>query len=171
MTKNRESNSRFFLCRLRRFGNCSKLGTDPLLPFQFVQFLMSDSSKFSSIRLITVFLVTCLVMTGRLDAVQEELSVERVDFRSKVLPIFEQHCLDCHSEDNVEGNLDLLSQAAIQNGGFSGLPIVHEDLGKSELILRIESDDPNYQMPKDGEKLSGEQIEIIRAWVAQVGRF
>ena len=99
------------------------------------------------------------------------LGIERIDFRASILPIFERSCLECHSGDNVQGNLNLLSRMSVDEGGFTGLPIIGNSLDESELVQRISSSDSDYRMPKSGPALADDEITIITKWIEQGGSF
>ena len=88
-----------------------------------------------------------------------------VQFEKDILPILRQHCFDCHSEENVEGDLRLDSSEGFQNGGHSGSPILADTIGNSELYLRITSTTDGYRMPKRRPRLPEEQIQLITDWI------
>ena len=90
-----------------------------------------------------------------------------VDYQREVLPILENHCFECHTGGNVNGNLRLNSRAGLDERGFSGLPIVAATLDESELILRITSDDEEFRMPRSAPALSEHEIALLTNWVAQ----
>lgn len=90
-----------------------------------------------------------------------------VDFEKDVLPIFRQHCFQCHSGENTEGELSLESVSAIRRGGHTGNPMLAAALKESELYLRIVSRSSGYRMPKEGDPLSQENIDVIATWVRQ----
>ena len=106
------------------------------------------------------------------DASQAKTAAElRVDFRNDVLPIFQQRCLECHSDENIEGNLNLLSHDSIAEGGFSGRPIIGNSLGESELYQRIISKNEDDRMPRSDSELSRDEIDVIGNWILQGGSF
>ena len=84
-----------------------------------------------------------------------------------VQPIFRKHCFECHGSGNEEGSLNLGIRARVMEGGEHGPAIVKGDSLTSLLIHRIASQDENQVMPPDGERLSDEQIGILRAWIDQ----
>ncbi len=89
-----------------------------------------------------------------------------VDFKRDVLPIFQEHCIDCHGADLAESNLSLESPLAALKGGDSGEQvIVPGDSRRSYLLERVTAADADSRMPPDGEPLSAEQLERLRAWV------
>lgn len=93
---------------------------------------------------------------------------ENIDFEKEILPIFRQHCFECHGEGNTEGELSVESIALLLRGGHTGAPILSAKLGDSELYLRITSLSRGYRMPKKGDPLPPEDIEKIGKWIQQV---
>ena len=91
-----------------------------------------------------------------------------VDFEKEILPIFRQHCFECHGEGNTEGELSLESISAIRGGGHTGSPLLSSNLGDSELYLRITSLSDGYRMPKKGDPLPQRDVDRIGRWVQQV---
>jgi mono/diheme cytochrome c family protein len=82
-------------------------------------------------------------------------------FESQILPIFESKCIACHGADSPQQGLDLRSRAAIIKGGKSGPAIQAGSSAKSLLLEKIIT----KQMPPMDPKLTGEEIETVRAWI------
>ncbi|QEG43331.1 DUF1553 domain-containing protein [Roseimaritima ulvae] len=94
------------------------------------------------------------------------LAAAETDFQRDVLPIFQEHCIDCHGTDLAESNLSLESPLAALAGGDSGeRVIVPGDAAGSYLIERVTTEDEDSRMPPDGDPLSDEQLAHLRAWV------
>lgn len=83
-------------------------------------------------------------------------------FTSKVLPILESRCFECHGDADVEAELHLTSRKAILTGGESGAAMVPGDPDRSLIIqaMRYES----FQMPPRN-KMPDEEIAIIAKWI------
>ena len=83
--------------------------------------------------------------------------------------IFAEHCLGCHGPDDKNGGLALTSRDNLLKELESGAPaVVPGDPGKSELIARILSSDPDEQMPpKKKKRLTAPEIEALKKWVAE----
>src|SRR4051794_6081774 len=85
---------------------------------------------------------------------------------SQVQAIFNKHCLSCHDQKEAEGGLVLESHQLAIKGGDSGPVIVPGKSGESILVQQIEhAKKPFMPPPKKGDKLSDEEIKIIRAWI------
>ncbi len=85
-------------------------------------------------------------------------------FAKRVAPIFETHCVSCHSGEHPKGGLDLTVAAKGLSGGESGPLLVAGKPQESLLVEYISGDEP--EMPKDAAPLKGEEVETIRAWIA-----
>ncbi len=83
------------------------------------------------------------------------------DFQRDVLPILSRHCLQCHGEAVQMGNLDLRSPASMLKGGNKGLALVKGSAEQSLLYQRI----VDKSMPMGEEKLTGNEIGLIGAWI------
>ncbi len=84
-------------------------------------------------------------------------------FESKVMPILEENCMDCHSEaDDLGGELALISRKMILEGGESGPAVDLKNPHNSILLDAINYG--AYKMPPGG-KLSKDEIDTITTWV------
>lgn len=86
-------------------------------------------------------------------------------FEHDVWPILRERCVRCHGPERVEGSLRLDRHELALRGGHTGGDILGKN-GDSELLRRLESEDPGYRMPRDEVPLSVDQVEILRAWIA-----
>ena len=89
-------------------------------------------------------------------------------FAVKVLPLLTRKCFACHGGDveDRQGEFDMRSRASMLGGGESGEPaLVPGDPDASPLYLAIQWD--GLEMPpKENDRLTPEEIEWIRAWIA-----
>src|SRR5262249_32329017 len=89
---------------------------------------------------------------------------------SEVRAIFAARCLACHGNDpkQLKGEYDLRTRAAAIKGGESGeVAIAPGEPDKSPLYRAITWQDDALQMPpKANDRLTVEQIAIIRRWIA-----
>jgi hypothetical protein len=83
-------------------------------------------------------------------------------FESEVLPILSAHCLKCHGEKKPKAGLDLRSPASMLKGGESGPALVPGACDKSLLFEMVQKGE---MPPKKGEKLTAEQIAVLKAWI------
>jgi len=94
-------------------------------------------------------------------------------FGLAVRPLLTEKCIRCHGPDSAEAGLDLSSAAkatALLDSG--AIAIVPGDAGKSAVLERVSSQDPDVRMPPgDEEPLTAEQIEILSSWIDAGARY
>ena len=120
---------------------------------------------------VAILPFTCLLVAGlNLLLLANGLSADEIDFRSKIQPIFAEHCSQCHGVDEAkrESGYRLDTREGALAGGESGaVAIVPGKSAESELVRRIVSEDPDTLMPPPSEKkpLSPEQKESLKRWI------
>ncbi len=104
-------------------------------------------------------------------SVGEEVE-HKVDFDRDIRPILSDNCYACHGPDEKQRKAGL--RLDIEEGAFRELEdgikaIVPEKPDESELIFRVEMDDPTIQMPPPdfGKTLNAEQVGLLRTWIEQ----
>jgi hypothetical protein len=94
-----------------------------------------------------------------------------VDFDREIRPILSEHCYPCHGPDKnarkSDLRLDRKEDAFRERSGIAA--IVPAKAEESELIRRITTDDPDEVMPppKFKKRLSAQQIDGLRRWIAE----
>lgn len=94
-----------------------------------------------------------------------------VDFNADIQPIFQKFCLKCHGPDKQLSGFRLDREGDAVRGGDAGAAW---EVGKSDeslLIKYVAGLDPDVVMPPEGEKLSAEQVGLLRAWIDQGSRW
>jgi mono/diheme cytochrome c family protein len=87
-------------------------------------------------------------------------------YESKVRPILEDHCFDCHGEDKQKNKLRLDSAVGILRGGESWEPLLVRGVSaESYIIKRVTSANAKEVMPPKGERLTAEQVATLKAWI------
>ena len=98
-----------------------------------------------------------------------------VRFNQDVRPILSQQCFPCHGPDQnkrkAKLRLDQAEDALAPHKG--GRPIVPGKPEESELIRRINSRDPEEQMPPppSGKTLTDQQRGLLRTWIQEGARY
>lgn len=91
-----------------------------------------------------------------------------VSFRNQIAPILASQCVGCHGPDLSEGEFRLDTFEHLMTAGASTLAsITPKDVDDSEVLRLVASDDEGERMPKDGDPLPKEQVELIRRWIAE----
>lgn len=92
----------------------------------------------------------------------------QVNFTTHVQPILQARCYACHGEQLQLRKLRLDRRADAIRGGESGIPaIVPGDSANSLLIRYVAAIDPDVVMPPEGDKLTPDQVGLLRAWIDQ----
>lgn len=98
-------------------------------------------------------------------------AAEPVRFGRDVLPILAANCFACHGPDekNRKAGLRLDMESEAKAKRRSGSPIVPNDPGKSLILARLTSADPDLIMPPPSshKQISAAQIDILRRWIAE----
>ena len=107
---------------------------------------------------------------------------DKVDFESKVLPIFKERCFQCHQKEYTDpktgrlrkpkGEFRMDNPELFLKGGADGDDLIPGNPLKSKVYTFVtlpESDDD--AMPKKGDRLTKEQQDLIKNWIAQGASF
>lgn len=86
-----------------------------------------------------------------------------VDFAHQIVPLIRKHCAACHTAGRHEGSLSFDTRDDLLRSDVIDLANVAD----SELLARLQSDDPDERMPKDMEPLAEAEIELFRRWIAE----
>lgn len=87
----------------------------------------------------------------------------QISFASNVMPIFEAKCIKCHGVESKKEGLDMRTYDVTLAGSFNGPVLTPGNADNSLLVQLIE----RGKMPNRGQKLTPEEIQIIRDWVNQ----
>lgn len=118
------------------------------------------------------YLVGLVFLTARLPSLCCAGEVTRdVDFNRRVHPILSDKCFRCHGPDEGQRQAGLRldkRESAIAELESGCRAIVPGRPDESELVARINSDDPDIRMPpSDSNKsLSNSERDVLRAWIA-----
>jgi mono/diheme cytochrome c family protein len=91
----------------------------------------------------------------------------KVDFVKDIQPILESRCYECHSAQKHKAELRWDVKKLALKGGESGPAIVPGKSSESRIIQLVSGLNPDLVMPQKGDRLSPEQIGLLRAWVDQ----
>lgn len=86
---------------------------------------------------------------------------EEVSFTSEVMPILEQYCWECHSEESAELGLKLDTYEGVMAGSDYGTVVEAGDGDGSLMIDMMLGGD----MPENGDPVPADQIELIKTWI------
>jgi hypothetical protein len=91
----------------------------------------------------------------------------QVDFNRDVKPLFAKYCFNCHGPDKQQAGLRLDVQGDAVRGGDSGPAFEAGKSGTSLLIKYVAGLDPDIVMPPEGDKLTKDDVALLRAWIDQ----
>jgi WD40 repeat protein len=87
------------------------------------------------------------------------------DFTKDVAPIFAKYCSGCHNDNDLEGELSLVSFAKLQKGGEKGAVVV-PNRADASLMMRMLTGEVDPSMPpKDEPQPTDAEINVLRAWI------
>src|SRR5687768_10409262 len=88
---------------------------------------------------------------------------------AEVNAIFVKNCLECHADDEPEGNLVLETFDTLMKGGENGPSIVPGKSSESLLVKLVQGFEvggkKKIMPPGKREKLKPEEIALIRGWI------
>jgi mono/diheme cytochrome c family protein len=131
-------------------------------------------------RTLRSFLTFCAIVTPTLAARGAEpdrgvalppAAGRTIDFDRDVRPILAEHCHSCHGPRKQQSDLRLDRREAAVAGGAEGPAILPGDGAGSPLVQRVAGLDPDAVMPPKGERLTTEQVGVLRAWIDQGARW
>ena len=126
---------------------------------------------------LSVFLVllSAAVSLGEARSVRSARQ-HSLDFNRDIRPIFSENCFACHGPDKNKRKAGLRldrraeATAKLESGERAVVP---GDIAKSHLLKVVSAEDDDDRMPpkKTGKRLTKEQIELLRDWIAQGAEF
>jgi len=92
-----------------------------------------------------------------------------VDFAKDIEPLFANNCYSCHGPKKQEAGLRLDSKADALKGGeeFGAKVLQPGKSAESVLVHAVAHANPDLKMPKKGDRLTAEQVGLLRAWIDQ----
>src|SRR6266478_1290391 len=91
----------------------------------------------------------------------------QIDFVKDIQPNFAGHCYDCHGPKKQEAQFRLDTKDIALKGGELGPAILPGKSAESLLVQAVAGVKPDFVMPKKGDRLSAEQVGLLRAWIDQ----
>lgn len=101
--------------------------------------------------------------------VSSAFAAETIDFAKQIEPIFAAHCVKCHGAEKVQAKLRLDTVAGIEEKLHAKPQLIVAGKPDDSLLyqrLVLPADNPK-RMPKGGDPLGKEQIELVAAWIKQ----
>lgn len=111
----------------------------------------------------------CLVVLWMCVISENLKAASTIDFTRDILPILSDHCFECHGPDESRRKaglrLDTESGSREDLGGYAAIEPGCSDC--SVLISRVQSEDPDEQMPppESNKALTEAEKDLLRQWV------
>ncbi|MTB51567.1 DUF1553 domain-containing protein [Lewinella sp. W8] len=102
---------------------------------------------------------------------------DKIDYNFHVKPILSDRCFACHGPDaqnqQADLRLDIAEEAYAPLSSGNGFAIVPGSPGKSEMIRRINAQDPDLIMPtpESNLQLDDWEIAVLTKWVQQGAKY
>lgn len=117
---------------------------------------------------ISLFPIKSVILALIAGAACGSAAAAEVDFEAEVLPILEDHCIDCHGDEKQKSGLRLDTALGLLRGGESGEALlVGGKSAESYLFKRVTTEEDKDAMPPKGRRLSAEQVVVLRRWIDQ----
>ena len=94
-------------------------------------------------------------------------ATKKIDFAEDIQPLIENRCQVCHGAQLTTSGLRLDSRDYALQGGYSGPAVIAGNSVESKLIRMVAGLDKGLIMPPAGERLTAQQIGLLRAWIDQ----
>ncbi len=119
------------------------------------------------IRLNRQFLLPAAAIVGVMSVGTMAAAAGDLHFEGAVQPVLQAHCVECHNPTARKANLDLTTAEGVVRGGEDGSIFQTGDPKHSLLYEMVHTG----EMPREKERLSAEEIEVIRDWIAGGAKF
>lgn len=88
-----------------------------------------------------------------------------ITYDEHIKPIFREHCLKCHGEDEQKADLNLANYNAVLKGGSGDKAVIAGRASQSLIFRAITAEDDAERMPPKKAMIPAPQIELIRHWI------
>src|SRR5215212_5185709 len=127
------------------------------------------------VRRFSTVVAMCVALLGmRASAADVDMSnlpppaKTQVDFQRDIQPILTATCIKCHGPDKQKGGFRVDVKDVFLKGGDAHAPNVHAGKSaESPLIHFVAGLDEDMIMPAKGERITAEQVGLLRAWIDQ----
>jgi mono/diheme cytochrome c family protein len=98
----------------------------------------------------------------------ENTPATKLSFTADVRPLLEKHCINCHHDGALMGDLKLQNRATAFAPRAKGAVIIPGNPEKSPFfqVLVLPGANPKA-MPPEGHQIPTEQIAIIKRWITE----
>ena len=108
--------------------------------------------------------MSALIITLLAAAATGQEAGPKITYDEHIRPIFRQHCLSCHNQDDAESDLALDNFSSVMEGGAGGEIVAGGDLGGSRLWALMNHDEEPY-MPPEKDKIPAAELALVKQWI------
>lgn len=123
---------------------------------------------------LSAVLWTCMLLFSAAPGSAGDLP-DVVEFNRDIRPILSDNCFFCHGPDKNKRQADLRldTEAGLLGTAGGAGPVIPGQPDDSPLLQRILTSDPETHMPPPatGKVLTDQQIQLLRRWIQQGGRY
>ena len=117
------------------------------------------------------WLIIFMLLATRVLGNDNDTSVPESDtvcYYQQVRPLFQANCQGCHQAAKASGDYAMTSfESLLQGGESETAAIIPGSPDQSYLLELITPVDGAAEMPKKGDPLSADEIELIRRWISE----
>ena len=116
----------------------------------------------------TALMLLCCVAVVVPEVLWAQSSAAAVNYQRHIQPIFDQHCIECHSGWFPQGGLRLDSLQNLREGGSNGVVLFAGEPDKGKLINLIRIVSGRFTiMPPGPTAVTQPEFDLIRSWIEQ----
>ena len=109
-----------------------------------------------------------MILVGMTAAARASAEEAKIDFATKIKPIFSARCYGCHGAEKQKGKLRLDKRSGVFKSDKDAWVIKpgQPDLSVLFKLISLPADNPEL-MPANGDPLTQDQIKLIHDWIVQ----
>jgi len=88
----------------------------------------------------------------------------KITFEEHIQPIFREHCLSCHNQNEAKSDLALDTYARTMQGGAGGEVVIAGDLESSRLYALVAHTE-TPKMPPEQERIATAKVDLLKEWI------
>lgn len=88
----------------------------------------------------------------------------KITFDEHIVPIFREHCLSCHNQNEAKSDLALDTYARTMAGGAGGEVVVAGDIDSSRLYALVAHTE-TPKMPPSQDRIADAKVEMLKKWI------
>jgi mono/diheme cytochrome c family protein len=86
-------------------------------------------------------------------------------YSKQIKPFFARYCVECHTNDEPKGGLDLDTYKTLLEGGDNGAVVTPGKAETSRIVRVIERKEKPFMPPRKSKQPRPEEVALLRAWI------